>query len=83
MRKKISIIGSGNVGTATALWVARKELGDIVLFNRTRSLAEGKALDFKESSPVEAVKEQVVRFHGQTLHAPSPDLRSSASFGHG
>lgn len=53
MRKKISIIGSGNVGAATALWVARKELGDIVLFNRTRSLAEGKALDLKESSPVE------------------------------
>jgi malate dehydrogenase len=53
MRKKISIIGSGNVGAATALWVARKELGDIVLFNRTRSLAEGKALDLKESSPVD------------------------------
>ena len=53
MRKKISIIGSGNVGAATALWVARKELGDIVLFNRTRNLAEGKALDLKESSPVE------------------------------
>jgi len=53
MRKKISIIGSGNVGAATALWVALKELGDIVLFNRTRSLAEGKALDIKESSPVE------------------------------
>lgn len=53
MRKKISIIGSGNVGAAIALWVALKELGDIVLFNRTRSLAEGKALDIKESSPVD------------------------------
>lgn len=53
MRKKISIIGSGNVGAATALWVARKELGDVVLFNRTRGLAEGKALDLKESSPVD------------------------------
>jgi malate dehydrogenase len=53
MRKKISIIGSGNVGAATALWVARKELGDIVLYNRTRGLAEGKALDLKESSPLD------------------------------
>jgi malate dehydrogenase len=53
MRKKISIIGSGNVGAATALWVARKELGDVVLYNRTRGLAEGKALDLKESSPVD------------------------------
>jgi malate dehydrogenase len=53
MRKKISIIGAGNVGAATALWIARKELGDVVLFNRTRGLAEGKALDLKESSPVD------------------------------
>jgi len=53
MRKKISIIGAGNVGSATALWVARNELGDVVLYNRTRGLAEGKALDLKESSPVE------------------------------
>ena len=35
------------------MWVARKELGDIVLYNRTRGLAEGKALDLKESSPVD------------------------------
>lgn len=53
MRKKISIIGAGNVGSATALWIARNELGDVVLYNRTRGLAEGKALDLKESSPVE------------------------------
>lgn len=53
MRKKISIIGAGNVGAATALWVARRELGDVVLYNRTRGLAEGKALDLKESSPVD------------------------------
>jgi malate dehydrogenase len=53
MRRKISIIGSGNVGAATAMWIARKELGDVVLYNRTRGLAEGKALDLKESSPVD------------------------------
>ena len=33
MRKKISIIGSGKCQAATAMWVARKELGDIVLYN--------------------------------------------------
>ena len=38
---------------ATALWVARRELGDVVLYNRTRGLAEGTALDLKESSPVD------------------------------
>ncbi len=53
MRKKISIIGSGNVGAATTLWIARREIGDVVLYNRTRGLAEGKALDLKESSPMD------------------------------
>jgi malate dehydrogenase len=52
MRKKITIIGSGNVGATTALWTALKELGDIVLFNRTKGLAKGKALDLKEASPL-------------------------------
>lgn len=53
MRKKITVIGSGNVGATTALWAALRELGDIVLFNRTKGLAEGKALDLKEASPLE------------------------------
>jgi len=53
MRKKITIIGSGNVGATTALWVALKELGDVVLYNRTKGLAAGKALDLKEASPLE------------------------------
>ncbi len=53
MRKKISIIGSGNVGATAALWVALKELGDVVLFNRSKGLAKGRALDLKEASPLE------------------------------
>ncbi len=53
IRKKITIVGSGNVGATAALWAALKELGDIVLFNRTKGLAKGKALDLKEASPLE------------------------------
>ena len=53
MRKKITIIGSGNVGATAAVWVALKELGDIVLFNRTPGLAKGRALDLMEASPLE------------------------------
>jgi malate dehydrogenase len=52
-RKKITIIGSGNVGATAAVWVALKELGDIVLFNRTPGLAKGRALDLMEASPLE------------------------------
>jgi malate dehydrogenase len=53
MRKKITIIGSGNVGASTALWSALSELGDIVLFNRNKGMAEGKALDLKQASPLQ------------------------------
>lgn len=60
MRKKITIIGSGNVGATTALWAALRELGDIVLFNRTKGLAEGKALDLKEASPLEGFDLEIV-----------------------
>src|SRR2546430_3770818 len=60
MRKKITIIGSGNVGATTALWAALKELGDIVLFNRTKGLAEGRALDLKEASPLEGFDLEIV-----------------------
>jgi malate dehydrogenase len=51
--KKISIIGSGKVGSTTAHILAYKEMGDIVLFNRTSGMAKGIALDLKEGSPLE------------------------------
>ena len=52
-RKKISIIGAGNVGATAAHWLAAKELGDIVLLDIVDGLAQGKALDLYEASPVE------------------------------
>lgn len=52
MRKKISIIGAGNVGREAAAWCAIKELGDIVLWNRTKEAAIGNALDLSEAAPL-------------------------------
>jgi len=51
MRKKISIIGSGNVGREVAAWCAMKELGDIVLIDRHKEKAIGNALDLMEAGP--------------------------------
>ncbi|MBN1765749.1 MAG: malate dehydrogenase [Sedimentisphaerales bacterium] len=51
-RKKITIIGAGNVGATCGHWLAEKELADIVLLDIVEGLAEGKALDMAESSPV-------------------------------
>ena len=51
-RKKISVIGAGNVGATCAHWLAEKELADIVLVDIVEGLAAGKALDLAEASPV-------------------------------
>ncbi len=53
MRKKVSIIGSGNVGATTAHWIAAKELADIVLLDVVEGIPQGKALDLLEAMPIE------------------------------
>lgn len=52
-RKKISIIGAGNVGATCAHWAASKELGDIVLVDVIEGVPQGKALDLMEAAPIE------------------------------
>ncbi|HVU88770.1 MAG TPA: malate dehydrogenase [Pirellulales bacterium] len=53
-RAKISIVGAGNVGATTAHWCAAAELGDIVLLDIPDlvGVAQGKALDLFEASPI-------------------------------
>ena len=52
MRKKITLIGAGQIGGTLAHLIALKELGDVVLFDVAEGLAKGKALDIAQSSPV-------------------------------
>ncbi|SHI48769.1 malate dehydrogenase [Desulfofundulus thermosubterraneus] len=52
-RKKITIVGAGNVGATCAHWAAAKELGDIVLIDVVEGIPQGKALDLMEAAPVE------------------------------
>ncbi len=52
-RKKIALIGGGNIGGTLAHLVALKELGDVVLFDIVEGLPQGKALDLAQSMPVE------------------------------
>tara|TARA_B100000242_G_C42999050_1_gene464093 strand:- start:214 stop:1173 length:960 start_codon:yes stop_codon:yes gene_type:complete len=53
MKKKISLIGAGQIGGTLAHLIALKELGDVVLFDVAAGIAKGKALDIAQSSPVE------------------------------
>ncbi len=52
-RKKIALIGAGQIGGTLAHLAALKELGDIVLFDIIDGVPQGKALDLAESAPVE------------------------------
>ena len=50
-RKKIALIGAGNIGGTLAHLVGLKELGDVVLFDIVKGIPQGKALDIVQSSP--------------------------------
>jgi malate dehydrogenase len=53
MRKKVSIVGAGNVGATAAHWIASKELADVVLVDVIEGVPQGKALDLLEAMPIE------------------------------
>ncbi|GAB2722885.1 malate dehydrogenase [Paenibacillus thermoaerophilus] len=61
-RKKISVIGAGFTGSTTALMLAQKELGDIVLLDipQLENPTKGKALDMLEASPVQGFDANIV-----------------------
>src|SRR5437879_5427978 len=53
MRKKVSIVGSGNVGATAAHWIASKELADVVLIDIIEGVPQGKGLDLMQAMPIE------------------------------
>ena len=52
MKKKITLIGAGQIGGTLAHLIAIKQLADVVLFDVAAGLAKGKALDIAQSSPI-------------------------------
>ena len=53
MRKKITVVGAGNVGANCAVNLAHKELGDVVLVDVVEGVPQGKGLDCLQSGPIE------------------------------
>ncbi len=53
MRKKVTIVGAGNVGATAAHWLAAKELADVVLLDVAEGIPQGKALDLLQAMPIE------------------------------
>ncbi len=52
MRKRIALIGGGNIGGVLAELAAYRELGDVVIFDVVEGLPQGKALDMAEGAPL-------------------------------
>ncbi|CAK4827080.1 unnamed protein product [Aphanomyces euteiches] len=61
-RKKITVVGAGFTGATTALMLAQKELGDVVLLDipQLENPTKGKALDMLEASPVQGFDSNIV-----------------------
>ncbi len=52
MRKKVTVVGAGNVGATAAHWIASKELADVVLIDVVEGVPQGKGLDLLEAMPI-------------------------------
>ncbi len=60
MRKKVTIVGAGNVGATAAHWIAARDLADVVLVDVIKGMPQGKALDLFEAGPVEGFDIQII-----------------------
>ena len=71
-RRKIALIGAGQIGGTLAHLVGLKELGDVVLFDIAEGTPQGKALDIAESAPVDGFDAAFARARRamQTSRAP-------------
>lgn len=70
-RKKITVVGSGNVGATAAQRLADKELGDVVLVDIIEGMPQGKALDLAEAAPVEGYDSRLIGTNGYKETADS------------
>jgi malate dehydrogenase len=68
MRKKVTVVGGGNVGASCALNIAHKELADVVLVDIVEGVPQGKGLDMLQSGPIEGYD---VSITGANDYAPT------------
>ena len=60
MRRKITVVGAGNVGATTAQRLAERDYADVVLVDIVEGMPQGKALDLNEAGPVVGYEAHVV-----------------------
>ncbi len=70
-RKKVTVIGAGNVGTTAAQEIARRDYADVVLVDIIENLPQGKALDLNEAAPVLGYEPKITGTNGYEETADS------------
>jgi malate dehydrogenase len=80
MRRKVTVIGAGNVGANTAQKIAAKELADVVIVDVVEGVPQGKGLDMLESAPVEGYDVSIVGTNGYSETADSDVVVITAGF---
>lgn len=80
MRKKVTVVGAGNVGANAALRIAGKELADVVLVDVVEGVPQGKGLDIAQSGPVEGYDVSIVGSNGYEETANSDIVIITAGF---
>ncbi len=80
MRKKVTVIGAGNVGANTAQKIAAKELADVVIVDVVEGVPQGKSLDMLESAPVEGYDVRIAGTNGYEETANSDVVVITAGF---
>lgn len=74
MRKKVTVVGAGNVGATAAMRVAEKQLADVVLVDILEGVPAGKALDLAEAAPIEKHDSRLVGVSGDYAEARDSDI---------
>ena len=64
MRRKVTVVGAGNVGATAAQEIARRDYADVVLVDIKEGLPQGKALDVNQAAPVLGYEPSVVGTNG-------------------
>ena len=80
MRRKVTVVGAGNVGANVAQKVAAKELADVVIVDVVDGVPQGKGLDMLESAPVEGYDVKIVGTNGYEETAKSDIVVITAGF---
>jgi malate dehydrogenase len=74
MRKKVAVIGAGNVGATCAMRLIEQELADVVLIDVLEGVPAGKALDLTEAAPIEGHDCRIQGFSNNYRDAQDADI---------